>query len=276
MMVSWVMALPLWIHLSATSQDASSMALGCRLTSYGQFQDQAWTHLPKIGVKHLFLSVPKPEEVGATLQRLQASGLDAIVLRGQTDLSQESAVSDLTGQLEVCQRMGARFMFLSAKRNGAPKEDVYARLRQAGDAAQKVGVTIVLETHPDLGTNGEVFLETMKAINHPNVRANFDTGNITYYNKNTDAVTELKKIIDYVASVDLKDHSGELEDDHFPVLGRGIVDFPGIFKILKEHGFKGPVTLEIEGAIRDASTEAQVLQIIEDSVSYARPLMGSR
>ena len=89
-----------------------------------------------------------------------------------------------------------------------------------GDIAKKHGVIVALETHPDLGANAAAHLETMRQINHPNVRVNFDTGNITFYNKGTDAVAELKKIIDYVATVELKDHNGQYMDWNFPVLGR--------------------------------------------------------
>ena len=95
------------------------------------------------------------------------------------------------------------------------------RLRQAGDVARKHGVTISLETHPDLGTNARTHLEPMKTIHHPNVRVNFDTGNITFYNRGTDAVTELKQIVDYVATVEVKDHSGQYMTWNFPALGKG-------------------------------------------------------
>ena len=68
----------------------------------------------------------------------------------------------------------------------------------------------------------------MKGVNHPNVRINFDTGNIYFYNQNTDVVAELRKIIDYVASVHLKETDGGYESWNFPALGKGVVDFPAV------------------------------------------------
>ena len=68
----------------------------------------------------------------------------------------------------------------------------------------------------------------MRRINHPNVRVNFDTGNITYYNQGADVVAELKKIIDYVATVELKDHGGQPRTWDFPALGQGKIDFAGV------------------------------------------------
>ena len=123
-----------------------------------------------------------------------------------------------------------------------------------------------------MGTNGDVHLETMKQIDHPNIRVNFDAANITYYNKNTDACTELKKIIDYVATVELKDHNGEYETWNFPTLGTGVVDIPGVLKILKEHNYAGPITMEVEGIKGVEWDEATTKKAIADSAAYLRSL----
>lgn len=52
--------------------------------------------------------------------------------------------------------MGVRYMFLSPKHTGVDKETAYERLRRLGEIAKGYGVIITLETHPDLGTNGDV------------------------------------------------------------------------------------------------------------------------
>lgn len=247
-------------------------ALAVRLASYGKFQEAGWEHLPSIGVHYVFLSVPAPEEVDATMQRLAKCNLKALVIRGNTDLSKESCVEELARQLAICEKMGVHYMFLSAKRNDAPKEVVFERLRKAGDAAKEHGVTITLETHPDLGTNGDVFLETMKAINHPNVRVNLDTANITYYNRDANAVAELAKVVDLLGTVEFKDHNGEFETWNFPVLGQGIVDFPKILGILSAHRYRGPITIEFEGVKGVELDEAQTKQAIADCVAYVRTL----
>ena len=259
----------IWLPANAAT-GAPASPLACRLTSYGKFEDAAWTHLPSIGVHYVFLSVPAPDQVENTMKRLKEHGLTPLVMRGNTDLSKESCVDELAVQLATCERMGVEYMFLSPKRNGAEKAAVFDRLRKAGDIAKQHGVIITLETHPDLGTNGDVHVETMKAINHPNVRVNFDTGNITFYNKGADAVAELKKVIDYVATVELKDHSGEFETWSFPPLGQGVVQFPAILQVLKEHRFAGPVTIEFEGVKGVELDKEQTKKAIADSVAYIK------
>ncbi|MCG3196040.1 MAG: sugar phosphate isomerase/epimerase [Candidatus Omnitrophica bacterium] len=246
--------------------------LACRMASYGKFQEAAWTHLPLIGICHVFMSIPAPDQIEATERKLADHRLTPLVFRGETDLSKEAYLSDLTAQIKTCEKMGVHYLFLSAKRREAPKDLIYGRLREVGEVAKRHGVTLSLETHPDLGTNGDVHLETMKQINHPNVRVNFDTGNISFYNQGADACAELEKIIDYVATVELKDHDGAFETWHFPPLGQGVIDFPRILKILEAHRFQGPITLEFEGIKGEELDESGTKRAIAESVAYVRSL----
>jgi len=246
--------------------------LGVRIFSYGKFQDDAWDHLASIGVHNVFLSVPPADQVQALKKKLADHKLRAPVMRSETDWTKPTAAQQLGVQLAIAQQLGVKYIFLSVKHPGVAKDVVYRRLREAGDVAKKYGLTLVLETHPDLGTNSDEHVKTMKAVNHPNVRVNFDTGNITYYNTGRDAVTELKKVLPWLATVEIKDHNGQLETWNFPPLGRGKVDIPGVLKVLAEHGYKGPISLEIEGITGVEKTRAQTLQDIADSVKYVRSL----
>jgi sugar phosphate isomerase/epimerase len=246
--------------------------LAIRIANYGTHEDAGYAQLQSLGIKYVFISVPPADQATAVENKLAGYGLRPLVMRGATDLSKESSVDELAGQLAVCKKMGVKYMFLSAKLNGADKQVVYERLRKAGDAAATNGVTIVLETHPELGTNGSVHLETMRAIHHPNVRVNFDTGNITYYNKGTTAVAELKKVINEVATMEIKDHNGEFETWNFPAFGKGAVDIPGVLRVLREHGYHGPVTMEIEGIKGQDRSLEQIEKDIADSVAYLRSL----
>ncbi len=246
--------------------------LACRLSNYNEFQDRAWTHLPSIGIRHVFLSAPPLDQISALQKRLAEHGLTAVVLRGDVDFSTPTGLDRLAEQLEACRQMGVRYLFLSVKRRDAEKSVVYERLRQAGDLARKYGVTLTLETHPDLGTNADVHLETMRQVAHPNVRVNFDTGNIHFYNRGTDAPAELRKIIDFVATVEIKDHNGQFESWHFPALGRGVVNIPEVLEILRDHGYAGPVTMEIEGIQGTQRNQQEIERDISDSAAYLRSL----
>jgi len=246
--------------------------LALRMSNYGKYEAVGWTHLPTLGIKHVFLFTPPASEVPALEKRLQEHGLHPLVFHGKTDLGRESWSEELDAQLAVCRAMGVRYLFFSPKHTGLDKPAAYQRLREAGELARKHNVIIALETHPDLGTNAQAHRETMRQVNHPNVRVNFDTGNITFYNQGANAVRELEQIIDYVATVELKDHSGRYMEWNFPPLGKGVVDFPAILKLLEKHSFQGPITIEVEGVQGVEMDENQTKQYIAESVKYVQSL----
>ncbi len=245
-----------------------------RLSNYGKFEEAAWTHLPSIGVRYVFINVPNPEDVGAVRKRLDEHRLMPLVVRGSAAVGSPTGLDELAVQLATCEHLGVQYMFLSVK--GSDKALLYERLRRAGDLARQHGVILVLETHPELGTNGDVQLETMKNVNHSNVRVNFDTGNIHFYNTDRTAPAELLKIIDYVATVEIKDHTGGEGVWNFPALGEGNVDIPGVLRILKEHRYSGPITIEVEGIKGVEWDEATTKRSIEKSVKYLRSLGAFR
>lgn len=246
--------------------------LAIRLASYYDAQDEALPHAAACGFKYVFMNIIQPDEVEATKKKLAKYGLTVSVFRGETDLARPSSVEELSEQLATCEAMGVRYMFLSPKFADAPREKIIERLKKIGPIARRHGVTIGLETHPPLGTNGAAHVQTMKEINDPNIRVNFDTGNITYYNKNADAVAELKKCLPYLGMVEIKDHNGELETWNFPPLGKGKVDIPRVVALLKEHGYTGPITIEVEGTKGVERPKSQIKTEIAESARYLRSL----
>lgn len=246
--------------------------IACRIASYGDFQERGWSHLPEIGVHNVEIPAPAPAEVDAVRQKLSDHGLQATSLQGRCDMSEAGAPDQMKPQLEACTALGARICFLSAKAGETDRQVVYDRLRTIGDIARGLGVTVAIETHPDLITNGDVARETMDAVKHPNVKVNFDTGNIYFYNQGRTAHEELPKIMDEVAAVHLKDTNGGYKEWHFCELGQGVVDFPKVMAMFAERGFAGPFTMELEGIEGVTYDEPARLKYIADSVAYLRSI----
>lgn len=247
-----------------------SNIIACRIASYGQYQGRGWSHLPELGILFVEIPAPSPADLPAVRARLKTHGLVASSLQATCDMTQTDAVDRIRPQLEACPELGARVCFLSAKAGETDRNAIWDRLRAIGDLAGKLDLTVALETHPDLVTNGDQALETMRAVNHPRVRVNFDTANIYYYNQNRTAVDELQKITEYVAAVHLKDTTGGYQTWDFPALGRGVVDFPRVFALLNYRGFRGPFTIELEGTRGTVRSEAEQLAYVEESVHYLK------
>jgi inosose dehydratase len=152
-------------------------------------------------------------------------------------------------------RFAARWFGVAVVVSGAgqPVDDeerrtIVAHLRRIGDTAGEHGMSVALETHKGPTQNARAMLALMDDVDHPQVRLNFDTGNIAYYNPGADPADELEPVKHLVRNVHLKDSRGGFEDWYFPALGdAGAVDFGRIRSILDGAGFSGPYTIEIEG-----------------------------
>ena len=250
--------------------------IACNLNSYRQYRNEAYAHLARIGFTNVEIPCPTPEEVEATRKELDRHGLTATTMIIRCAMEEDDVVEQFTASLDVVRQMDVGLVFTSVKAGDIDRGIVYGRLREIGDAAAARGITVAMETHPDLITNGDVARETMAGVNHPNVQVNYDTGNIYYYNEHVTAVGELEKILDSVAAVHLKETNGEFETWHFPALGEGVVDYPTIFRMLLDKGFTGPYTMELEGIRGEELTKEDVEKRVEKSLEYLRShgLMG--
>jgi sugar phosphate isomerase/epimerase len=242
--------------------------IACNLASYGRYRDTAYVHLAEIGLSHVEIPCPERSDTARVSKELSDYGLAASSLIVPCQLDADDVVIRFTHTLEAVAEMGVKTVFTSVKTGELDLDYVYGRLQSIGDAAARHGVTVVLETHPDLVTNARIALDTMSGVAHPNVRVNFDTANVYYYNEGVDVVEELRQVARYVAAVHLKDTNGGFKTWHFPALGDGVVDFPSLFEVLEAVSYQGPLTLEIEGIEGETLTEEIARTRVEQSLAY--------
>ncbi len=247
--------------------------VACRLSSYAPHAGPpVYAHLAALGIRYVEVKLVAGTHVGVLERELAARGLAAITVQAQLDLSRDDTAEQLTAQADDIARLRARHVLLAASAGAVPRVDAYRRLRLAGDAATQLGLTLLLETHPDLVTNADVGLATMAGVNQPSVRINFDTANIGYYNDERDPVAELRRLLPFVAGVHLKDTPGGRGVRLFPPLGRGVVDFSAVFGVLDAAGFSGPCTIELEGPPGRPRSFEQACADVAASVAYLRGL----
>lgn len=244
----------------------SSNLIAVNIGSYRQFRENAFEHLEQIGVRYVEIPVPAPDQLESARRRLADHGLSASSLTCPCDLSLDPET--MREKLEVGRALGVALFFISAKCGELSKPEAYRRLRARAELAGEYGITLSLETHPDLGENATEARATLLAVEHPALRWNLDTANLYYYNRNVDAVSETRKGLDFIASVHLKDTNGGYRAWWFPALGEGVVDFPAVFSLLNERGFHGPFTLELEGIEGEDLDEAAVRERVAASLRY--------
>ena len=244
--------------------------IACRIYSYGEFVEEAWTHLPSLGVRHIEMACPPAGELPEWKRRLADHGLQASSLHCACEIRTDDAVEKMKTQFDCFPELGTHICFTSVHAGDTPRDTVWERLRRIGDEAAARDVVVAMETHPDLVENAKKTLATMAAVNHSHIRVNFDTANIYYYNRGTTAVDELAGSADFVAAIHLKESTGAYQTHDFPTLGDGVVDFPAVFKLMDNRGFAGPYTIELEGSQGLQRDRAAQLKYVADSVDYLK------
>lgn len=244
--------------------------VACRISSYRPFEHRALEHLATLGVQYIETYAPPADQIAQRVAEWKRYGVQAGSLQAECDLSRADVADQIRSVMPACAASGCKRLLVSSRADQTPLETAYQRLREAGRVAAEHGVTIMVETHPDLATNADVAGRTIAAVAHPNVRLNYDPANIYFYNHDADAVRELRKIALLVAGVHLKDTNGAYRAWHFPALGEGVVDFDGIFTVLDQAGYDGPLTLEIEGIEGEPRTEELICGRIARSVAFLR------
>lgn len=221
--------------------------ISCR-TGVFETLESAFENFPRAGVFHAETPPAPGGDYPAMAAMAARHGVTIATIASHVDLDSEEKLARLLPVIEGAHSIGVPRLFVSVRASpGVPWDTVVERLRRLAEYARQRQVTLCMETHPPFGANGDAARRTLTAVDHPGLRFNFDTGNIYYYNRGTDTVTELRKVAEFVASVHLKDTDGGFESPIFPPIGQGVVDFRGVFQVLGEVGFTGPYTLEIEG-----------------------------
>ena len=249
-----------------------STIISCRTGVFGGVET-ALEYLPKAGIFHAEAPLPADNDYSGLAELAARNGVNIASVSAQLNVGSEEGLRTFRDVVDGLQSIRVPRAFVSAKTGeDQPRSAVIERLSQLAEYAYERNVTICMETHPPLGTNGAIARRTLEDVGHPGMRFNFDTANIYYYNEGTDTITELKKVSEYVGSVHLKDTDGGFKSPHFPPLGQGVVDFASVFEILTGEGFSGPYTLEVEGAnVQGLDTQGR-MQFLRDCMSFLRAL----
>lgn len=125
--------------------------------------------------------------------------------------------------------------------------DSIGRLAQM---AERYGVTLCVKAHVGAAIyNTPTTLRLMEAISSPAFGIDMDPSHIHRAGENP--VEALKAVIGRVKHVHIRDCKGRQQGPGKPemqVNGRGDIDLVGYVRVLHEHGYAGPLDLEIIGA----------------------------
>lgn len=145
------------------------------------------------------------------------------------------------------------------------------RLGAIMETAGKFKTYVAIEPHGSFSFTGDGLLKLMSLSDSPWLGVNYDTANVhrgkyveslgeNYVWRSTgdigDEVAVLKAVAKRVVHVHVKDLKGE----ECVALGKGDVDLKGCLAVLRDAGYKGPLSLETEG---DFSADEGERMIVE-------------
>ena len=213
------------------------------------------------GTSHAGAPVPNEEDAAepARLRALFRSfGLKPEVLFAHSqfhpDLPAERAVRmlELASELEIPEVNTLGFWGyhsfpdtpLTSEEFDALNDRFVARYQALARDAERLGVRITLKPHTGNTATGPILFDTLQRIGSPHVKACYDPGNVGYY-EGLDPESDLPAVAGEVVSFVAKEQGRRgLRSYDFSVPGEGDFDFPGMFALLRERGFDGPVIVE--------------------------------
>lgn len=187
-------------------------------------------------------SETSPENAQQLAARVREHGLEPRMIYSSTrlDAPEDEVVARVKRLIDNAQRTGATILIEGGTGKPENFDTYFSIMRRAAPYAQERGVTIALKPHGGLSTTGDDTIRAIEAVGHPAYRLCFDPGNLLYY-AGLRPEKELPKLAPYVVAMCVKDETGSNGPDRSVNVtpGDGDVDFPAVFKILKDHGFAG-------------------------------------
>ena len=170
------------------------------------------------------------------------------MLSAHSDLTTPEGVEYGIKAVRWCHDNGIPVMGTAIGGHASQEEDesgFLAGIGRLAAAADEAGVDVALEIHGDIMATGALTVPLLEKISHPRIRVAYDTANCEFYG-DTKAVDDLAVVLPYLSNVHLKDKRGGKGVWDFPEPGAGHVDFAGILAILRDGGYEGPASVEIE------------------------------
>lgn len=185
-----------------------------------------------------------PEYLAGLKQRLSASGLNANMgaLRTRHNIPLEDSIKEARKQVDNAQTLSLTYLLTFGVDRPEEYEHYHKVMADTAAYAEERKIKLVMKPHGGASGASSEIEAVMKAVAHPNFKIWYDAGNIIYYT-GKDPVEELKPIARHVTGFCAKD-CADVKSDVMIQFGTGKVNFAGVFAVLKDAGFDGPIMVE--------------------------------
>jgi sugar phosphate isomerase/epimerase len=151
------------------------------------------------------------------------------------------AVENHLRWIEAARFLGCHSIRVNARSNGSPEEQhklVVDGLTRLGEAAKPHGISVIVENHGGLSSDGAWLAGTLKAVGMENVGSLPDFGNFHDY----DRYQGIEDLMPYAKGVSAKSH------DFDPSGNETKTDYERALRLVLKAGYRGFVGIEYEGS----------------------------
>jgi sugar phosphate isomerase/epimerase len=140
-------------------------------------------------------------------------------------------------------------------------------LEQVIPEAETLGVKLLIEPEPELFIeNSDQFKTFIKDFQSDALGLNFDIGH--FFCVGEDPRQALEELFEWIGHMHLEDIA-DTRVHHHLIPGLGVIDYPAIFKTIKELGYQGDISLELYPYV-DTPEEAG-----RESLEHLQPIFES-
>jgi sugar phosphate isomerase/epimerase len=197
----------------------------------------AWgtTHVEEGGAPVPVLAADAPPEKAKELAaRCKDVGLETVMMFSGVYPEAKDGLEVLTHRVKQAGAAGVPQVLTFGHTKGGDRKVWVERLKALGPVAKDHNVTLVVKQHGgDTGT-GEACAGITREVDHPNVKVNYDAGNVLDY-LNKDPIPDIKACAGEVRSFCIKDHRNWPRDEDCGP-GFGEIDH---YKLLAPVAFTG-------------------------------------
>jgi sugar phosphate isomerase/epimerase len=205
---------------------------------------------------------------------VEGYGLTPVSLSAHSDLTTREGLDYGIKAIRWAAKYGIPIVNTAVGGHQSADENEAAFLGNVGelaDVADSADIVVALEIHGDIMASSDITIPLLEKIGRDSIKVNYDTANVEYYSGQS-AVDDLPKITPYLAHVHLKDTVGGKGVWNFGALGTGVVDFARILAILREAGYEGPLSVELEFQGEPWPPLAEVNQAMQQSREHLNAL----
>ena len=216
-------------------------------------------------------------QIASVLKLLKENDIRAIGMCGHTNIQTKEGQDTFKKNLHLAKQLGVEYVTLSTGETHGDKSvigddtELVGIIRELATVAGELDLVMAIETHGNNYATGKSIIELMKKVNMPNVRLNYDTGNVVFYGAIM-PYEDLEASTDYITGIHLKDKAGEQSEWNFPAVGRGDIDFSRILGTLKRKGCTAALSIEIEFTPEGPNGVEDVHESLAYSVSTIKRL----